>query len=314
MIEHVAGGLQLCPRGDELVADRLVLADGLAELDAVLRIVPGFIEGGARNAKRDGADFELFDIKGAAGEQLPALIPIGFAADDGGFWQPDFVEIDVHRGGVAEIGMVDGLHRDAGGIGGDEDEAEVLVAVFGRAGADQRVDLVAPVGAGAPALGAGDDDVIALDAGAGGDAGEITADIGLGEAIGEEQLAAGQRRKEGGLLLGRAIFGEVHAAVEGGVDIGAGEAGAGAGQLLDDGDGGDDILPRAAILLRHGQRGEAELVQLGIDVARPAAVPVPLLAGVARGMGGDELFDRVAQLLHMGGFVGEGLEAHLIRL
>src|SRR5262249_54112389 len=50
VVEEVAAGLELRPRLDERMANRLVGADRLAELPALLRISPGIVHRGRRDA------------------------------------------------------------------------------------------------------------------------------------------------------------------------------------------------------------------------------------------------------------------------
>ena len=202
--------------------------------------------------------------------------------------------------------MVDVLHPHARRVGGDQHETQVAIAVFRGAGAHQGIDVIAPVCPRAPALGAVDHHLITLKACAGGDAGQIAANIGFGQAIGEEQLSPGQPRQELSLLLSAAVFREVHAAIKGGVDIGPGQARSGLRQFLDHRDGRDQILPGPTIGFGHGERSQAQFVQLAIDVPRPAMIAIPLDAGLARGMACNEPPDGVAQLADMFRLICEG--------
>ena len=295
MIEQVPRRLPLGARGDQLVPDRLMLADRLAELHPLLRIGPGLVDRGARDAERDGGNLQLLDIERTTREQLPALVPHRLAADDGAHGQPHIVEIHVLAVRIAQVDMLDVLHRHARRFGRNQHEREVAIAFLRRARTHEAVDVIGPVRAGAPALGPVDDDLVALAHRARLDARQVAADIGFGQAIGEEQLSLGQARQELGLLLGRSVLAEVHAAIEAGMDEGTREARPRRRQLLDDRDGRDQILPCPAMFFRNGERGEAQLVEFRINIARPLSRLVPGLPRLARRVIGDEPLDRRAQ-------------------
>ena len=190
MVEHVAAGGEFRPCRDELVRDGLVLADRLAELHALAGILPGFFQRRAGEAVGDRRNLDLLDIQRAARQRFPALVPFVRPTDDGAFWQADIIEEHVHRMGVAQVRVFDGLHRDALGVRRHKDEREIAMPVTGLAGAAEAVDVVGPVGARAPALGALDDEfaILALDPRL--DARQVPADIRLRKTVGQEQLAA----------------------------------------------------------------------------------------------------------------------------
>ncbi len=195
------------------------------------------------------------------------------------------------------------LHPDAGGVGRNQQEGKIAIALVRRAGADQRVDDIGPVGARAPALGAVHHHRVAVAFRPGGDAREITPDIGLGQAISEEHVPPGQPWEIGRLLRFGAIFAEVHAAIESGVDIGPGKKGPGHRQFLDHGDRRHQVAPRAAMLFGHGQRREPKFPELRIDVARPAPFLIPPLARRGWGFGFHKAAHLGADFRHMGRIV-----------
>src|SRR5207248_1218813 len=120
-------GLELRARLDQRVPHRLVGADRLAELPALLRIAPGVVDRGRGDAVGDGGDLQLLDVERRAGEHAPPLIPAVGTAEDVVDRHADLVEDHVGRRRVAEPEVVDVDDRDAGQPGRHEYQGEVPV-------------------------------------------------------------------------------------------------------------------------------------------------------------------------------------------
>ena len=204
--------------------------------------------------------------------------------------------------------MIDVDDRDAGQAGRHEHQGEIPVARGFRIGAHEAEDVVGDAGAGAPALRPVQDEHPAV-----GrppcrrrDAGEVAADVGLGEAVGEEQLTPCDARQQRALLRRRAVLADVESTVEGAVDVRPRERGPPAGELVDHGDGSHDVAPRAAVLLGDGETADARRRQPVEDLPREHPLAVPPSHRLARHLALDETADRVAQLHEVRGLVDEG--------
>jgi hypothetical protein len=78
-----------------------------------------------------------------------------------------------------------------------------------------------------------------------------------------------------------------------------------AGELVDDGDRGDDVAPAPAVRFVDRETADAELGEPVEDRAIEGAVLVPLPELLARHLGGREFPKRVAELRDMRWLVGE---------
>ena len=186
-VEHEATGFELGARFGEIVANRLVRADGSAELSTLLCIGPGFFDRCLCDSEGDCADLDLLDVQGLAGQHAPAPVPCLFASDEILDRDFDIFEDHIARERVAKVGMFDRVDLHTGEGGWNEDEGEVSVALVRRPTANQTVDVVDPIGACAPALEAVDLDVLAVcgKIGRRRHACEVTSDLGFGEAVRE---------------------------------------------------------------------------------------------------------------------------------
>ena len=104
----------------------------------------------------------------------------------------------------------------------------------------------------------------------------IRAGFGLGEREGAEMLPARERRDEARLLLVGPVDEEWQcdrARVHGDRHP---HSGVGARQLFEHEDVGQEVHAGAAVLLRHARAHQAELRQLGEELAREVVVAVPL--------------------------------------
>ena len=125
--------------------------------------------------------------------------------------------------------------------------------------AHQHLDEVGGLRVAAPALAPGDHPLVAVQHGAGGDAGEVGAGVGLRQRDRADPLTA---RAAGEQLVPPLVVGDRRPqALRAGQD--AGRRHPGAGQLLADHAVLEDAEPQAAVLGRHG---DAEVAELGQPV------------------------------------------------
>ena len=156
-----------------------------------------------------------------------------------------------------------GLHRDAGRFQVDQQHADAGVARLGFGiGAHQREHPVGEVAVGGPHLVAVDDEVVAVELGARGQAREVGAGAGLRIALAPGHLAGEDRRQVLRLLLRRAGIDDQRPDEIEAVRIGRGRADA--ADLLEQ----DDLLrerrAHAAVLPRPMRRDPAALVELAV--------------------------------------------------
>lgn len=190
--------------------------------------------------------------------------------------------MNIAGGGIAQIHVLDRCRRDALSLSGYQNKRQRFTAGRIRRGVDEAVNIVSPVGACAPALGPVDDQHVAVDAATRLHAGEIAADIRFGEAVGEEQLTARQFWQKLGLLCGRTVLRDVHAAIEGAVDERPGEERACSRQLFDDCHGGNNVLTEAAMFFRDGEAANTQIAKLAEQITRPVVSFVPCAPFLAR--------------------------------
>ena len=130
------------------------------------------------------------------------------------------------------------------------------LALAGVALAHEHLDEVGRLGVAAPALVPGHDPLVALEDGAGRDAGEVGPGVGLGQRDRADPLAAGAAPLQ--LVAPVGVGHRRPEALGAGQD--AGRRHPGAGQLLADHAVLEDAEAQAALLRRHG---DAEVAQLG---------------------------------------------------
>ena len=163
--------------------------------------------------------------------------------------------------------------------------------------AHQHLDEVGGLRVAAPALAAGDHPLVAVQDGAGRDAGQVGAGVGLGQRDRADPLAAGaagraarSRRSSSGDRRPQAL----------GAGQDAGRRHPGAGQLLADHAVLEDAEAQAAVLGRHGDAEVAELGQPGQQRRRDLALLRVELVGDRQHLVHREPAGLLLQLLPLG--------------
>ncbi|GAA3097056.1 hypothetical protein GCM10020254_47950 [Streptomyces goshikiensis] len=196
LLHHQAGEFQLDVGGREGVGDGLVGADGLLPHLAGLRVVDGLGEGVAAHADGERGGHDALGVE--SGEQLEEARVLVADQRTGG--QPDLVEDELElllrR---LELHFYDGA-GEAGGVAVDDEQAGLEAAGPGVLGAADDEGGVGDVHAGDEDLAAGEDPLLAVAAGGGGDAVGVGARIGLGDAEGHGAAAVGEAGEPGPLL------------------------------------------------------------------------------------------------------------------
>ena len=170
----------------------------------------------------------------------------------------------------------DGVYRDAGGVGGNQNEAQVPMARCIFIALHQAVDGVGKIRAGAPALEAVDHDpAIGRPAGGGAHAGEIAPHVGFREPVGEEMLAPGQLREIGPFLLFGSVLGDIHSPVERAVDEGARRETAAPAEFLDDRHGCDQVLALPSVLGIDGDPADPQVREFAEEFRRKTMLSIP---------------------------------------
>jgi hypothetical protein len=164
-----------------------------------------------------------------------------------------------------------------------------------RRAAHQRVDVIGQVGAGSPAFGAVDDDLVAFFLGARLDVGQIAADVRFGQSVGEQNLPLQQAGQEALLLLFRSRFGYVQSAVGGIHAIDARQGDAAARQFLDDHRQRHDLPAQAAVLLGNRQAAYPQLGEFLDHDAGDMVFLIPLAHRFGSAFLRHESAQRVAQ-------------------
>ena len=110
----------------------------------------------------------------------------------------------------------------------------------------------------------------------------VRAGARLGQRERGELLAGGEPRHVLGDLLRRAVVEDRQRAGARVHGDGHADAGVGARELLEHEHVGEEVRARAAVLLRHAHAHQAELAELGEQVAREVVVAIPLRRRAAR--------------------------------
>ena len=185
--------------------------------------------------------------------------------------------------------------REPGKVLVDEEERDAMGSVLLRAGARDQQDEVAAHAVGDVELAAVDPPVAVDALGAGSDAGDIAAGVGLGDAEGGDLLAPDRGREVALLLLlgappedGR----RRHLGVD--ADRHPDATGTAAGHLLREDDGAEVVTTLPAVSLGVPEPEQAELAHPGEHAVREAFRLLPLV-GVRAQLPGDEVTDGLAK-------------------
>ncbi|MDT4803979.1 hypothetical protein FQZ97_367450 [compost metagenome] len=271
-VEQGARGLDLRGHVGDLEADGLEVADRVAELGAVARVLHRVFQRALCQAERACSGMGTRGFQ-AGGGQIEGL---AFLADHLRMRHAAAVEGQFPGGPavVADLGddaALDAFRQLAARLL-DHEGGQALVARLGvdhRVGAADHQDEVGLVGESAPVLAAGNDPVVAVAHGAARDIGHIGAGIGLGQRERAQELATRHARQVLGLLLGRQRLQRADQAVAAGDQ--AAHAHPAARQLL----GHQAVLvgaqPQAAVFLGNQDAEVAELGHFVDQLARDLA-------------------------------------------
>ncbi len=306
VVEHMPTGFELGAGLNQGMADGLMTGDDFAKLHPLLGIGPGLFDGGLRDAEGHGGNFQLFNIECAASQHAPALAPFFRATDDVGNGNAGIIEIDIARQRIAQIDVLNRLQGYARRIFRDQHKGEILALLIAF-GADQAIDVIGKVRARAPTLSPIDDNMVAVNDAACGDAGQVSAYIGFRQAIAEHEFAFSQGGQIGGLLRVIAIFGNIHPAIKGAMDEGSCQKRPCPAQFFDDSHSSVDVLAEATIFLFNRQATNAHGGELSKQVARPSVGAIPELALFAWGLGLHKAAQLMAQFGDVVGFWGKGV-------
>ena len=233
---------------------------------------------------------------------VPALVLLADEAVAGVDAAVVVVDDVLHPAGeVAEL-----LVTDSRCVGGDDEEADALVLGGVGVGAGEEEAVVGEVEVPAPDLLADDDEVVAVAAGLGAQAGEVGAGIGFGEPLVESDVGARYGAEEALLLLLRTVHPDGRAEEADALVAGAEPV---VGALLGEDELAGDwgVLP--AVLLRPGH---GEPLPLGHLLAHRADVLVHRVALVVAAVPvrGQLLLVEVADFLAEGLVLGGEGEVH----
>lgn len=301
VVDEGASGGDLGVGLGDLVLHALELADELAELAAVVEdVLDGVLKGAEGEARHLGGDADAALVEEADG----VLVALAALAEDVLLGDVHVVKVDDagRRGLDAELLLLLG-DAEAGGVLGDEEGGDALVALAGvKVGEDDEELRLHRVGD--PHLAAVDGEAVGRLGGLGGHGEGVGARDGLAEAEGGD----GARGELGEPLLLVGLGGVLD---DGGVaqrvvhvDEDA-HAGVGAGELLDADDGRGEVHARAAVLLGDLDAHEPLLKEL-LDNGRVHGLGLVHVAGAGQDHVRGELVDH---LRHGGlglGEVGDG--------
>ena len=235
-------------------------------------------------------DVGALEVEGGGGD-VPAAVEL---AEDGVLGDADVVEVDLVEA-LAVVGLADGLDGDAGRLHREEEVGDAAVLGGLGVGAGEEVDVLGEVGAGGPDLLAVDDELVAVDLGAGLEGGEVGAGVGLGEALAPDVLRGGDAGKVALLLLLGAVDDERGAEL---VGLSVEHGGAPVGELFLENGLLDEGLAEAAVLLgprdadpAAGAELLAELQGVGPVLCGKAALAAPAVAELFGRLGVNELAD-----------------------
>ena len=277
-VHHLASGLELHAHVGEHELQALELADGLAELLALLDVAQRVVQRALRDADRLGADGDAGVVEGAQRDlqalALGAHEPVGRDARVGEVQLAGRAALDAELAlGLAEVealvALLDDERRDvaaalAVGVGNREHGVELRLA-----------------GVGDPRLLAVEEVVVAVLGRPGAHGGGVRTGLALGQAVGEHRLAARHGRQVLALDLLAAPEDDRHRAEL--VD-GRDERGRAAHprDLLDDDAGRERVGPHTVVLL-----GDVRRVEVGGDEGVERLAREPALLVDLGGVGGD---------------------------
>ena len=235
VVERVLGGFEMHVAVSQGVGDRLVLADGATEDDAVFGVEGGFFDGNIPEAQGFSADETPLGVH-AVHDDLEAL---AFLADErvGG----DLVVVEEDLVGVdgAAAHFLDAFHFEAwrGSVEVDAEHGEAFggfLDVFEGRGAGEEDHFLRDLRAGDPDLLAGDGVAVAVAGGGGFELEGVEAGVGLGDAEADAIGAVDDFGDGGFELLLVAEAGEGLGSVDVGVNgLSACHAGTGLGDGLE---------------------------------------------------------------------------------
>jgi hypothetical protein len=215
-----AAGRQFRLAVGQQALDELMLGDRHAELPPLHRILDGKIQHPLRRAHRHRGDMRPPAIEHFHG-RAEALAKVLHAADDGRRRHAHFLQNHIAGLGAAlaefAIRLGDG---DAGRARRKQERRYAGCTGFIGIGAGEQCEHVGAHGIGDVALGAVDDEIIAVAPRVGADMGGIRAVVRLGQREGRHQFATGKAGQIGLLLLRRSIH---HNALGADADVGADE-------------------------------------------------------------------------------------------
>ncbi|MCY1350752.1 hypothetical protein D9M69_369940 [compost metagenome] len=271
MVDHLPGDGDLRGHVGQAEGHGLVLDDRLAEGLALMGVVPCRLEGRTGHAHGLSGDADAAAFQVGQGD----TVAISFRAQAQRCRYAHLVQLDLAgvRGVLAEF-FLHPHHLVAGGIGGDDEGADALLAGL-RIGDGEDDHHAGMLAGGDELLGAVQHVMIAVAARAGAQVAGIGTGLGLGEGEGADHLARGQRLQEALLLLLAAVFENGHAAHR---IVHAHDRGAGAvtgGDLLQGHGVGEVAGGRAAPLLGHQHAEKAQLGHLAQCLGREAVFAVP---------------------------------------
>ncbi len=254
------------PRGGELgghlrqvVADGLVLPDRLAEALALLRVGERILERGGRDTQGAGGDLQTTGLESLhhVGEALAGLAAEDRVGGDAVVVETQFARLDAL---VTQLGQV-ARDRQARAVL-DEHHRDALVArLRGGIGLAQQRDQPRATRVGDPRLGTVDDQLVAVALGGRRHRLQVGAAAGLGQRHRRADLTGGQPGQVLALLLLGAEQGQ-QLGDDGVPAHRTRQRHPSAGEFLGDLDVAGHRHRRSAVLFRHGEPVDADLLHL----------------------------------------------------
>lgn len=257
VVDHEPGRFDLHGHFGELELDALELGDGFAELAALAGVADGVLERAVGEADELGADGDAAGVEGFDGH----LIPFAGLAED--VLRRDAAVIEQHfaGGGAADTEFVflaaDG---EAGGVAFNQKTGDAAVAGVGVDGGEDEEEAGFG-GVGDPEFATGEEEIVAIGDGAGGEGEGVRAGVGFAERVGADGIGGERCQELLVLFAGTVIANGVDD--ERVLDVDQdGDARIDGGDLFDGEDGLKESPALAAELFGHFDAGEAELEKL----------------------------------------------------
>ena len=243
-----------------------MLADGLAELFALQRVIGGNVEHALALAHGHRAHMDAPAVEHLHRGAEPLMEPVR-PAKNGAFRHAHIIKDHVRGFGAALAQLAVGLgHRDARRVRRHDEGRHAIGAVLFGIGAGKHREDPGAHRVGDVALGAVDHEIAAIAPRRGADAARIGPVVGFGQREGGDDIAAGHAGQPAFLLRLRAVH---HDALRADADIGAdqrAEGQRGITQRLDQPRLLRHVEPDAAKFLGRGQAEQAHLLHLRHDL------------------------------------------------